>query len=77
MRKSYDFSNAKRNPYAKRLKRQVTIRLDEPTVAYFKALSDETGIRYQTLINLYLRECATSRKRLSVAWQTEKRKGAA
>ena len=77
MRKEYDFSKARRNPYAKRLKRQVTIRLDEPTIAYFKALSDETGIRYQTLINLYLRDCATSRKRLAVAWRSDKHKGAA
>ena len=77
MRKEYDFSKARRNPYAKRLKRQVTIRLDEPTIAYFKALSEETGIRYQTLINLYLRDCATARKCLSVAWRTDKHKGAA
>ena len=76
MRKEYDFSKARRNPYVKRLKRQVTIRLDDATIAYFKALSDETGIRYQTLINLYLRDCATSRKRLSVAWRPEKHKGA-
>jgi uncharacterized protein (DUF4415 family) len=75
MRKEYDFSKARRNPYARRLKRQVTIRLDIATIAYFKALSEETGIRYQTLINLYLRDCATSRKRLSVAWRTEKHKG--
>jgi uncharacterized protein (DUF4415 family) len=61
----------------KRLKRQVTIRLDDATIAYFKALSDETGIRYQTLINLYLRDCATNWKRLSVAWRPEKHKGAA
>ena len=69
MRKEYDFSRAKRNPYAKRLKQQVTIRLDHGTIAYFKALSEETGIRYQTLINLYLRECAVSRKKLSVSWR--------
>lgn len=77
MKKEYDFTKARRNPYAKRLKRQVTIRLDEPTIAYFKALSEETGIRYQTLINLYLRDCATTRKRLAVAWRTEKQTGAA
>jgi uncharacterized protein (DUF4415 family) len=77
MRKEYDFSKARRSPYAKRLKRQVTIRLDEPTIAYFKTLSNETGIRYQTLINLYLRDCATSRKRLAVAWRSDKHKGAA
>ena len=77
MRKEYDFSKAKRNPYAKRLKRQVTIRLDHDTIAYFKTLSDETGIRYQTLINLYLRDCAASRKKLSVSWQATGEKGAA
>ena len=55
MRQRYDFSKAKRNPYAKVLKRQITIRLDKPTIQYFKDLSDESGIPYQTLINLYLR----------------------
>ena len=69
MRKSYDFSNATRNPYAKRLKRQVTIRLEEDTLAYFDALSGETGIPYQTLINLYLRDCAASKKKLSLEWR--------
>ena len=54
MRKQYDFSKAKRNPHARRLKRQITIRLDAETVAYFHGLSQETGIPYQTLINLYL-----------------------
>ena len=56
MRKEYDFSNARPNPYAKRLKRSVTIRLDEQTIAYFKALAADTGIAYQTLINSYLRD---------------------
>lgn len=69
MRKTYDFSAARRNPYAARLKRQITIRLDAEVVAYFNELSTETGIPYQTLINLYLRECAASRKRLSLAWR--------
>lgn len=68
MRKHYDFSNAKRNPYARRLKQQVTIRLDQVTVKYFRRLAEETGIRYQTLINLYLRECVSSGKRLSNSW---------
>ena len=76
MRKEYDFSKAKRTPYAKRLKRQVTIRLDRGTIAYFKTLSGETGIRYQTLINLYLRDCAARRKKFSVAWRATE-KGAA
>ena len=70
MRKEYDFSKAKRNPYASRLKRQVTIRLDRYTIQYFKELAQETGIAYQTLINLYLRECAASRKKLSLSWRS-------
>lgn len=65
MRKHYDFSKAKRNPYARRLKQQVTIRLDQDTVQYFRRMADETGIGYQTLINLYLRQCASSGKELS------------
>ena len=71
MRSEYDFSNAKKNPYASRLKRRVTIRLDEPTVAYFKKLSEETGIPYQTLINLYLRDCAESKRELNLEWRPE------
>ena len=69
MRKHYDFSNARPNPYARLLKRQVTIRLDEPTLAYFKAISQEMAIPYQTLINLYLRECAATNKHLRLAWE--------
>ena len=76
MRKEYDFSNATRNPYAARLKRAVTIRLDEPTIAYFKAMADETGIAYQTLINSYLRDCAESKRRPRVRW-AGRSKGAA
>ncbi len=68
MRKSYDFSEAKRNPYARRLKRQVTIRLDEMTIEYFKELSGQTDIPYQTLINLYLRECAVTKRKPTFKW---------
>jgi len=68
MREHYDFSKAKRNPYARRLKQQVTIRLDQETVRYFKRLAEATGIRYQTLINLYLRECASTGRKLSNTW---------
>jgi predicted DNA binding CopG/RHH family protein len=68
MRKEYDFSKARRNPYARRLKRQDTIRLDEETIRYFNGLAAETGIPYQTLINLYLRDCAASRKKLAMSW---------
>ena len=69
MRKEYDFSKGKRNPYANKLKRQVTIRLDEPTIEYFKIMADEVGVPYQTLINLYLRDCATTRRRLAMRWK--------
>lgn len=68
MRKRYDFSKGKRNPYAKGLKRQVTIRLDEPTIEYFKGLSMQSGVPYQTLINLYLRDCAESGRTLAMRW---------
>jgi len=71
MRKQYDFSKARRNPYARRLKKQVTIRLDEPTIAYFKKLAREVGVPYQTLINLYLGECASSGRRLDMRWIEE------
>jgi len=69
MRKHYDFSQAKPNPYAKRLKREVTIRLDERTITYFEVLAEETGIPYRALINLYLKECAANRKRLAIQWK--------
>ena len=69
MRKEYDFSNSRKNPYAARLKRPVTIRLDQESIVYFKSMSEETGIPYQSLINLYLKECAASKKRLNIAWK--------
>ena len=68
MRKEYDFSDSVRNPYARRLKKQVTIRLNTEVIAYFKALAEETGIPYQNLINLYLTECAQSGKKLTLNW---------
>ncbi len=69
MRRQYDFSKAKKNPYAGFLKRPVTIRLDEETVKYFKKLAKEAGIPYQTLINLYLRDCAALGRKLSIEWK--------
>ena len=69
MRKHYDFSDFRPNPYAKRLKKQITIRLDEDTIAYFKNMAEEKGIPYQGLINLYLRECAQSHRDLKLRWQ--------
>ena len=68
MRDEYDFSEAKPNPYAKALKSQVTIMLDKPTIEYFKKLSKEVGVPYQSLINLYLRDCAISEKKLKLKW---------
>lgn len=76
MREHYDFSAGRRNPYVKRPKRQVTIRLDQDTVDYFKNLSSETGIPYQTLINLYLRDCATNGRKLAILWDVPAGAGA-
>lgn len=69
MRQKYDFSKGRPNPYAKRLKKQVTIRLDEQTLEYFKELAADTEIPYQTLINLYLRECAKVKRRPGLKWK--------
>ena len=69
MRKEYDFSKSRKNPYAKALKKQITIRLEEPTINYFKGLAKETGIPYQTLINLYLRDCAVKERKISMSWR--------
>lgn len=69
MRKEYDFSKARRNPYAGQLKKQITIRLDEDAIAYFKGISEEVGIPYQSLINLYLRDCAASNRKPNLNWK--------
>lgn len=68
MRKEYDFSKSRSNPYAKLLKSQVTIRLDEKTIEYFKTLAEETGISYQNLINLYLKSCVQEHKKPAIKW---------
>jgi len=68
MRKEYDFSKSIRNPYTKYLKKQVTLRLGIDVVDYFKKLSEETGIPYQNLINLYLQDCAQSKKKPKLKW---------
>jgi predicted DNA binding CopG/RHH family protein len=73
MRREYDFSNAKRNPYAAKLKRSMTIRVDQFTIAYFKRMASELELPYQTLINLYLRECAGTGRRLALEWRNPKR----
>ena len=69
MRKEYDFSKARKNPYASMLKKPITIRLDEESVSYFKSISEEVGIPYQSLINLYLRDCAANHKKLNLSWK--------
>jgi predicted DNA binding CopG/RHH family protein len=69
MRKQYDFSASRKNPYAAQLKESVTIRLDEDSITYFKSLADQTGIPYQSLINLYLKDCAASGKKLNLTWK--------
>lgn len=69
MRKEYDFSKARKNPYARRLKKQITIRLDQPTIEYFKKVAETSGIPYQTLLNLYFRDCAQKGRKLSLQWR--------
>lgn len=69
MRTEYDFSKAVKNPYAAQLKKQITIRLDEESINYFKSISAEVGIPYQSLINLYLRDCAASNRKLNLKWE--------
>ena len=67
MRKEYDFSDSKKNPYAKKLKKQVTMNINTATIDYFKQMSSETGIPYQTLMNLYLTDCANNKRTLVFA----------
>ncbi len=69
MKEEYDFSNAKKNPYAKKLRQQVTINLDSSIIDYFKEMSAASGVPYQTLINLYLSDCVKSRRKLHISWQ--------
>ena len=76
MRKEYDFSKGKRNPYAKQLKQSVTMRVDQTTLEYFKGLASELDVPYQTLINLYLRDCALTGRRPAMTWRPS-RSGAA
>lgn len=69
MKEEYDFTKAKKNPYAKKLRQQVTINLDSSVIDYFKEMSASSGIPYQTLINLYLSDCVKSRRQLNISWQ--------
>lgn len=69
MRKQHDFSKAKKNPYASQPKRQITIRLDGDAIDYFKSISEDVGIPHQSLINLYLRDCAAGHRTLNLSWR--------
>ena len=68
MKKEYDFSKSVKNPYARTLKQQITIRIEEETVGYFKELAKQSGIPYQNLINLYLKDCVQSHRKPSFKW---------
>jgi len=70
MKKEYDLENMqwRRNPYSKRLKKQITIRIGVDVIDYFKDLAEETGIPYQNLINSYLRDCVVHEKKPSMEW---------
>jgi predicted DNA binding CopG/RHH family protein len=68
MREEYDFTGAKKNPYAKKLKKQITINIDAETIEYFKSMAADCGIPYQTLINLYLSDCAAQKRQLAISW---------
>jgi len=68
MKDEYDFSDSIPNPYAERLKRHVTVPVEEDVVNYFQNLSKETSIPYQTLINLYLKDCVQSQRKISLNW---------
>lgn len=68
MRDEYDFTNGRKNPYAAELKQQITIKLAPSVIAYFKEEAAETGIPYQTLINLYLLDCVEKKKKPDLSW---------
>jgi len=69
MKKEYDFSNGRPNPYIKKLRKQISIRIDIDTIEYFKKKAEETGIAYQNLINLYLTDCAVRSKNINIVWK--------
>ena len=72
MKTEYDLSKMKsrKNPYATKLKKSVTMRLGEDVIGYFKLMADEKGVPYQSLINLYLRDCVTNHRKIDISWQT-------
>ena len=69
MRSNYDFSKGIKNPYAKKLKQQITIRIDPETITYFKDIGAKSNLPYQSLINLYLKDCALHKRKLKMSWQ--------
>ena len=69
MKKEYDFSKSIKNPYIKKLKKQISIRLENDTIDYFKKLASEVDIPYQSLMNLYLRECAEKNIKPDIHWK--------
>ena len=73
MKAEYDLAKMKsrKNPYASKLKKPVTMRLSEDVIGYFKAMAEETGIPYQSLVNLYLRDCVLQRRKVDISWQTK------
>lgn len=73
MKAEYDLSkmSSRKNPYASKLKKPVTIRLSEEVIVYFKSMADEAGIPYQSLINLYLRDCVAQHRKLSINWPSQ------
>jgi len=66
---SYDFSKSRKNPYVKKLKKAITIRVDEDVLEYFKGLAGKTEVPYQTLINMYLKDCANHNRELNLTWR--------
>ncbi|MDV6340893.1 BrnA antitoxin family protein [Nitrosomonas sp. Is24] len=73
MKAEYDLSKMKsrKNPYAAKLKKSVTMRLSEDVIGYFKKMADETGVPYQSLINLYLRDCVSQHRKIDITWQNK------
>lgn len=71
MKKEYDFSKMKsrKNPYAAKLKKPVTIRLGEDVIDYFKSMAEDSGVPYQSLINLYLRDCVIQHRKVDISWR--------
>ena len=74
MKAEYDLSKmqSRKNPYAAKLKKPVTMRLSEEVIGYFKKMAEEAGVPYQSLINLYLRDCVARHRKVDITWQTKR-----